>query len=152
MVSLLKTKKRNFPGVKFRKKRKVDRMRKSIIAASLAVAALFAVTGCSSVQVANPGDFNGQELVSSGDAIGHVAATTHGVYFLKWPLITGSGDSIGMPCLLTDTVNPNYLAELVTREAKSMGGKEVIDLTTSSSGSGFLVKYKYASASATVVD
>ena len=127
-------------------------MRKSIIAASLAMAALFAVTGCSSVQVAKSSDFNGQNVVTSGKAIGHVAATTHGIYFLKWPLITGSGDEIGMPCFLTDTVNPNFLAGMVTREAKSMGGKEVIDLTTASSGSGFLIKYKYASASATVVD
>lgn len=126
-------------------------MFKTIFTIAVAAAALLVMTGCSTIEVAKASSFNGQKVVTSGNAIGHISTTTHGLYFLKWPLITGSTSSWGMCTLFKDTVCPTAVAQAVTAEAAKQGGSKVIDLNTSCTGSGFLFKYKNASASATVI-
>ena len=126
-------------------------MFKTIFTASAAAVAMLVMTGCSTIEVAKASSFNGQQVVTSGKAISHISTTTHGLYFLKWPLITGSTEKWGFFTFLEDTVCPNAVAAAVTAEAARQSGTKVIDLNTSATGAGFLFKYKYASASATVV-
>lgn len=126
-------------------------MFKAIFTASVAAAALLVMTGCSTIEVAKASSFNGQKVVTSGTAIGHVATVTHGLYFLKWPLITGSTVQWGMPTLLEDTVSPTAVTAAIAAEAAKQKGSKLIDLTTSYGSSGLLFQYRTASASATVV-
>lgn len=112
---------------------------------------MLAMTGCSTIEVANASSFNGQQVVTSGKAISHVSTTVHGLYFLKWPLVTGSTAKWGFFALFEDTVSPTAVVSAITTEAAKQKGAKVIDLNSSCSGAGLLFKYKYASASATVV-
>lgn len=114
-----------------------------------AVAAMF--VGCSSMQTAAKSDFNGQKVVTSGTPIEHVSVTTHGLYFLWFPLITGSTENWSMPCLCQDTVSVKAVTGAVTAQAKKAGGSGVIDLVSNNGSAGLLFYYKHASASATVV-
>ena len=123
---------------------------KKFLAMFAGVAAAVAMTGCSTIETASNTDFNGQEIVTSGTQVGHVSATTNGLYLLMIPLITGSETNIGIPALLSDTVNSQALSRIVTTKAKEMGGSKVLDLTTSSSSAGFIFYWRSSSASANV--
>ncbi len=114
-----------------------------------AVAAMF--VGCSAMQTAEKSDFNDQKVVTSGTPIEHVSVTTNGLYFLWFPLITGSTQNWGMPCLLDDTVTSKAACGAITAEAKKVGGSGVIDLVSSEASAGLLFKVKMVHASATVV-
>ena len=116
-----------------------------------AVFAAVVFSGCSALQTADKDDLNGMELTTSGTPVAHVSATTHGLYFLWFPLITGSDTEVGMPCFLKDTVSAATLTDMITGKGKEMGGKRVIDLVTQSSSKGLLFKYCYATASGTVI-
>ena len=124
---------------------------KRIFMLSVAAMAAAVLTGCSALEVAKPGDFGACKTTTSGNVVGHVSVTAHGLYLLWIPLITGSVDQYGIPCLLIDTANPSTLVNSVTKKAKEMGGKKVIDLVTTGGSSGFLFNYKTATASATVI-
>ena len=126
-------------------------MFKAIFTASVAVAAMLVMSGCSTIEVAKASSFNGQKVVTSGTAVSHISTTTHGLYFLTFPLITGSTEKWGLFTFLEDTVSSTAVASAVAAEAAKQKGTKVIDLNTSCSGAGLLFKYKYASASATVV-
>ena len=124
---------------------------KRIFMLSVAAMAAAVLTGCSALEVAKPGDFGACKTTTSGNVVGHVSVTSHGLYLLWIPLITGSVEQYGIPCLLIDTANPSTLVNAVTKKAKEMGGKKVIDLVTTGGSSGFLFNYKTATASATVI-
>ena len=119
----------------------------------LSVAAMAAVvlTGCSALEVAKQEDFGACRPATSGTTVAHVSVTAHGLYLLWIPLITGSVDQYGVPCLLMDTANPTTLANAVTKKAQELGGRKTIDLVTSGSSAGLLFQYRRASASATVI-
>ncbi len=126
-------------------------MFKKIMLLGFAAATAVVITGCSTIGTANKDDFNGMDLSAKGTAIGHVSATTHGLYFLWFPLITGDNVKVGAPVFLKDTVNAATLCDMVTAKGKGMGGSEVVDLVSASSSSGFLFSYKMATASGTIV-
>ena len=60
-------------------------MFKAIFTASAAAVAMLVMTGCSTIEVAKSSSFNGQQVVTSGQALSHVSSTIHGLYFLKYP-------------------------------------------------------------------
>lgn len=126
-------------------------MLKKITALFCAAVAAVALAGCSSVQSASVDDFNGQKVVNSGTPVKHISATTHGLYLLWIPLITGSTSNYGVPTLLEDTVSPSALSEVVTREAKAAGASKTLDLVTNVSSTGFIFYYNYGTASGTAV-
>ena len=126
-------------------------MYKKFLTFGVAVLAAVVFSGCSALQTAGKNDFNGVDVTTSGSPVAHISATTHGLYFLWFPLVTGSTDKIGMPTLLEDTVNAATLTDMITGKAKDMGGERVIDLVTQSSSQGLLFKYCYATASGTVI-
>ena len=124
---------------------------KRIFMLSVAAMAAAVLTGCSALEVAKQEDFGACRPTTIGKTVGHMSVTAHGLYLLWIPLITGSVDQYGVPCLLTDTANPSTLVNAVTKKGKELGGKKVIDLVTSGGSAGFLFNYKTASASATVI-
>lgn len=126
-------------------------MFKKIMLIGFAAVTAVIITGCSTIGSADKNDFNGMDLSAKGTAIGHVSATTHGLYFLWFPLITGDNVKVGAPIFLKDTVNSATLCDMITAKAKGMGGSEVVNLVSASNSSGFLFSYKTATASGTVV-
>ncbi|MBR2345586.1 MAG: hypothetical protein IKA71_07380 [Lentisphaeria bacterium] len=126
-------------------------MFKKIMMIGLAAVTAVLFTGCSSLQTAGKNDFNGLDLTTKGTPVAHISATTHGLYLLWIPLITGSSTQLGMPCFLEDTVSCEAITKMVTAEAQKQGGKEVIDLVTQSSSSGLLFQYKVTTASGTAI-
>ena len=126
-------------------------MFKKIMLIGLAAFTAVLFTGCSSLQTAGKSDFNGVDLTTKGTPVAHISATTHGLYLLWIPLITGSTSNVGMPCFLEDTVSCNAITKMVTSKAQSAGAGEVIDLVTQSSSAGLLFQYKMTTASATAV-
>ena len=126
-------------------------MLKNVMALLCAAVAAVALAGCSSLQTASVADFNDQRVVNSGTAVKHIAATTHGLYLLWIPLITGSTQNYGVPTLLEDTVSSSALAEAITREAKASGASKTIDLVTNVTSVGFIFYYNTGTASGTAV-
>lgn len=126
-------------------------MIKTIATLFIAAAAMAVMTGCSVVEKADPAAFNGQKVTTAGTPVCHISACTTGLYFLWFPLITGSDTNPGFPTLLKDTVNPNCLSEMITSRSNEAGGKQVVDLVTRSSSSGFLFSIRTAHASGTAV-
>ena len=131
--------------------RKRVKMYKKLLTFGVAALAAVVFSGCSALQTADKNDFNGMDVTTSGTPVAHISATTHGLYLLWIPLVTGSTSQIGMPALLEDTVNAATLTDMITGKAKEMGGERVIDLVTQSSSQGFLFKYCQATASGTVI-
>ena len=125
-------------------------MVKKLFTVMAAALAAVVISGCSTVETAGTGSFNGQR-VAPGRAVAHISAATHGLYFLWFPLITGSTAKVGLPTFLEDTVNPAALSNLVTAESKKMNCGNVADLTTASGSFGLLFNYRHAVASGTAV-
>ncbi len=91
-----------------------------------AVSALFA--GCASVQVAEKPDLNDQ-AITDGGTIAHINAQNWGLYFLKWPLFTGSTQALGTISVLNeDSVNVPCTVNLLTAKAKEMNASRIEDL------------------------
>lgn len=104
-------------------------MKKTLLFLSAALTAvLFA--GCATVQVTDRADLNGQRINSgSGTSIAHINAQNWGLYFLKWPLITGSAKNPGSISLLDeDSVNVPRTVFLVTAKAKELGATKTENL------------------------
>ncbi len=92
------------------------------------------VTGCASVQETKPVQLNDQKIAASGASIAHVNAQNSGLYFLKWPMFTGSVKQVGAISVFDeDSVNVPSTVELVTTRAKALGASQTLDLQSSRS-------------------
>lgn len=107
-----------------------------LIMTTLVVAIL---TGCSAVQTANPHSFNGLKLSPDGKAIAHISGFANGIYFLCFPLITGSTENIGSIDFFKDTITVTELTSAVTKEASMLEADTTIDLASSTTSTSFVV-------------
>ncbi len=112
-------------------------MKKMILVFSLA-AAVVLFAGCVSVQTVRNKDLNGQALSAAGKPVAHVNVQNSGLYFLKWPIMAGSTDSVGSVSFFKDTVNPQSTVPVLTKEAKKLGATKVMNLTSQYSEFGLL--------------
>ena len=126
-------------------------MLKKLLTLGVVAAVVAVISGCSALETAQ--NFNGQDITTSGDQIAHISATTHGLYLLWIPLITGSTTNIGMPAINEDSVSPTSLCNMVTAKAKAMGAKRVVDVVTTGSSANimYVFSYKVASASGNAI-
>ncbi|MEG1980633.1 MAG: hypothetical protein RR060_07880 [Victivallaceae bacterium] len=96
-----------------------------------AVTALFAFSGCSSVEVAQSKNLNGQKLIDGSGTIAHVNVQNDGFYFLKWPIAAGSTKEVGTTIWLgDDTVNVPGAVDILTAKSKEMKGSAVVDVSS----------------------
>ncbi len=103
-------------------------MKKVMLSLGMA-AVVCCMMGCSAVQVVDAPRLTQQALTSRGTPVAHVSATNEGLFFLWFPLITGSSTSPGSIafCEKTDlesTVN------MVSSKAKSMGATQATDMVS----------------------
>jgi len=96
------------------------------------MAAMMALAGCTSVQIATPESLNNQKLAAGPEQnVAHVNASTWGLYCLSIPLLTGDSDKENSIAVCQDTVNVKTMAALATRKGKEMGGTKSLDMVSS---------------------
>jgi len=105
---------------------------KKLMALMIAALAAVVITGCSSVQVATK--LNDQKLtLASNPEVAHLNGSTWGLYILSAPVLTGSTAKPDNMAFGEDTVNVSSVVDMVTAKSKALGGKEVVDMTSSAS-------------------
>ena len=105
---------------------------KKLMGLMMGALAIFVISGCSSVQVATK--LNDQKLTLAGNTdVAHVNGNTWGLYLLSFPLLTGSTEKPDKMVIGEDSVNVSSVVDMVTARSKALGGKDVVDLTSSSS-------------------
>ncbi len=119
-----------------------------LIAASGVALTLFC--GCSSVQVAE--HFNNRRITTTSNKdLAHVSASNSGLYFLIFPIMTGSESILGLPSFFHDNVNSDGVSRMVAAKAKKLGGGGLVDLHTQSSSVGLLFVWRTANGSGNVI-
>ena len=81
------------------------------------VAALAALTGCTSLEVTSGEKLNNQKLSQTGTTVAHFTASNSGLYLLSIPLISGSTTNPGSMVFNEDTVNAGQVISMVTKES-----------------------------------
>ena len=97
------------------------------------------LTGCSAVQVANPHSFNGLKLSPQGKSVAHISGFANGIYFLCFPLITGSTENVGSLAFFKNTITVTELTSAVTQEASMLEADATIDLASSTTSTSFTI-------------
>ncbi len=116
------------------------------------MAVVVALAGCSSINTANKTDLNGQKLtLTKAQDIKHVHGSSWGLYFLIWPLLTGSTDHVGNIAVLQDTVKVDKVVSMVTAEGKRLGAKNMVDMKSSRGGAGFIFYINEVQVSANAI-
>ncbi len=122
-----------------------------------AIAALFAFSGCSSVEVAQGKNLNGQKLIDGSGTIAHVNVQNDGFYFLKWPIAAGSTKVGTTEWVGEDTVNVPTAVNILTAKSNEMKGNAVVDVSSTRSSMmipfpfPFLFYYKSVNVSGNVI-
>ena len=101
--------------------------------------ALAVLTGCSSVQTAGPNSFNDLKITPSGEAVAHVSAFANGLYFLCFPIITGSSENPGSISLFSDTVNVTKMTNALTKKSAELNADTTLDLASSTGSTSFVI-------------
>jgi hypothetical protein len=107
--------------------------------------------GCASFTAVNGDALSKQDISYSGKTIAHVEAGNWGIYLFHIPLLSGSTDTIGNIVVLQDTVTVANVAQLMTREAKKLGGKEALNTVTTITTDPFLFGIKEVKMSSNIV-
>jgi uncharacterized protein YceK len=117
------------------------------------MAVVVVLAGCASINTAGKSDLNGQKLTLDKKAknIVHINADNWGLYFLWFPLLTGSTVNIGNIAILKDNVQISKVVALVTAKGKELGATNVVDLKSSRGSSGFLFNFKQVQVSGNAV-
>ncbi len=92
---------------------------------------------------------SGQELAREGEtSLGHVHASTWGLYLLTLPLATGSTAPPGRTIVATDSVTSSSAVEMVTTRCAELGATRTLDLQSTSSASYVFPIFLFKSAAA----
>ncbi|WP_176015133.1 hypothetical protein [Victivallis sp. Marseille-Q1083] len=104
-------------------------MKKFMMMALAAVGAL-AITGCAQVQVSEGQNLSGQGIATSGTPVAHLTGNNSGLYFLSFPLITGSTTEVGSAAFGKDMANVPSVVQMVTEKSNALGAKKTLDITS----------------------
>jgi len=101
-------------------------MRKIMVLVLVALAAAV-VSGCASVCTGQK--LNDQKLtLGANPDVAHVNGANWGLYFLKWPMMTGSTVKPGDMSFGENNVTVESVVDMVTLKGKEMGGAKMVDL------------------------
>ncbi len=118
-------------------------MKKLILSGMIAAAACM-FSGCASVEVAKGDDLSNMKLAPSGQTVSHINASNWGLYFLKWPMITGSVKSMGAVSFFDeDSVNIPKVTKVLTREAAKQGATEVLDVESTHTSQNIPIPFPF---------
>lgn len=99
-------------------------MKKLLLA--MVAAVVVVVSGCASVQVTEQADLSGLKLTPAEEPIAHLNAQNWGLYFLSFPLITGSAEKPGKIAFFSeDSVNVPKTVNVLTKKAKELNATKV---------------------------
>lgn len=102
-----------------------------ILKINLSFCLIAILTGCSSMEVVKSNELNSMKLQSDGETdIAHISVSGYGLYFLKFPLITGNFEKLGSVTFFNDDVTVKEAARALTKKARRMGANTVIDLNS----------------------
>jgi hypothetical protein len=134
-------------------KNKNEERKMKVLKALAVMAVVVILAGCASVKTAGKADFNGRKLTMGKGVkdIAHINGDNWGLYFLWFPLITGSTEPVGEIVFLKDTVKLDKVVDIVTAKSKELGAKEIVDLQSNLSSFGFLFKIKDVQVSGNAV-
>jgi len=104
---------------------------KKMMFVAACVAAVLAITGCASMQVATT--LNDQKIASTENNVSHINGDNWGVYLLWLPILTGDTAKPGSIAVMKDTVNVPSVVDMVTKKGKEQGATKVLDLVSSRS-------------------
>ncbi len=107
--------------------------------------------GCASFTTVKGDALCKQDLSYSGKTIAHAEAGAWGIYLFHIPLLTASTENPGNIVVLKDTVTVANVASLMTREAKKLGAKEVLNTVTTTNTNPFMFGIKEVKMSANLV-
>ena len=92
---------------------------------------LIVLSGCSSMEVVKSNELNSMKLQSDGETdIAHLSVSGCGLYFLKYPLITGNFEKLGSITFFNDDITVKEAAKALTKRARRMGANSVIDMNS----------------------
>lgn len=107
---------------------------KKLFASLIMAAAAVAITGCSSLEIAQK--FNGVSVTPTGNVkpLAQMTYNNYGFYMFNCvPFFSGAVSDPGSFALFTDTVTTENAVLELTRRAVNLGGTKVINITTSTS-------------------
>ena len=125
-------------------------MKKSVVFV-LAAAITCLLAGCSTVQITELEQLNGQQIALQGQSVAHINAENWGLYFCGLPLISGGVEEADTTAWFVDTVNVPNVVNLATKTARKIGGRKTLDMTSEWHDVGFLLYIKKCQVSANVV-
>ena len=125
-------------------------MKKLIMFIGVAVTSIF-LAGCSTVQITDLEQLNGQPLTLQGQTVAHINAENWGLYFCGLPLISGGVEEADTTAWFSDTVNVPNVVNLATKTARKIGGKRTLDMHSTWHDVGFILYIKKCQVSANVV-
>ncbi len=98
------------------------------------------LAGCSSMEVVKIGELNGMKLQNDGETdIAHISVAGYGLYFLRFPVITGNFEKMGSITFFSDDITVKDAAKALTKKARKMGATTVSDMnSTQTPAQGFL--------------
>lgn len=110
-----------------------------------------AITGCSSVKVADK--FNGQNVSHDSTVIANIVSSNHGWYLVSWiPIVTGDSKNSNSWHLFKDTVTVDGAYSALTKKSAELGATRTINVRSeekwaSDPLTGFLLWNKEAEVS-----
>jgi uncharacterized protein YceK len=125
-------------------------MKKSIVLV-LATIVITLISGCSTVQITELEQLNGQPIALQGQSVAHLNAENWGLYFCGLPLISGGVEEADTTAWFSDTVNVPNVVNLATKTARKIGGRKTLDMTSHHNSYGFILYVKSCQVSANVV-
>jgi hypothetical protein len=125
-------------------------MKKSILFVGVVFATML-LAGCSTVQITDLEQLNGQQLSLQGQSVAHINAENWGLYFCGIPFISGGVEEADTTAWFSDTVNVPNVVNLTTKTARKIGGKRTLDMTSTWHDVGFILYIKKCQVSANVV-
>ncbi|UDQ99209.1 DUF1471 domain-containing protein [Lentisphaerota bacterium WC36G] len=109
-------------------------------------------SSCSSMEVVKGNELNGMKLQNNGEIdVAHISVAGYGLYFLKFPLITGNFEKMGSVTFFSDDISVKEATKAITRKARKMGADSVINLTSTHAPGEGLIWFKRVQASANAV-
>ncbi len=124
---------------------------KKFIQITIAAIVTCLLAGCSTVRMTELDQLNGMPIALQGQSVAHLNVENWGLYLFGLPLITGGIEEADTTAWFSDTVNVPNVINLTTKTARKIGGRKVLDMTSSWHDIGFIIYIRKCQVSANVV-
>ncbi len=89
------------------------------------------LAGCSSMEVVKSSELNGMKLQNDGETdIAHISVAGYGLYFLRFPVVTGNFEKMGSITFFSDDITVKQATKALMKKARKMGANTVVDMNS----------------------